>query len=174
MKLNINTKSRQDYETPNHDFEKIQKTLSLKFTLDLCASKNNSKCEWFVPVDVDLFSIDLKRARRFYHTDLWMNPPYQSGNKYEKGVADFLAKAEEIRTMCKSNVAVLVNSNITSAKYFSDIIGATESERKRNNIELYFPEGRIKFMLEKKECNSNPLASMVVLFKRGRKRRSWT
>jgi len=166
MRVNINTQSRQDYETPDHIFKQIQKTLGLKFTLDLCANKQNTKCDMYISENIDLFHIDLYKLSDLCNRDLWMNPPYRRNSKSEKGVADFLYKADEIRTRCKSNVAVLVSSNITSTKFFADIVGVTEEERRMNDIELYFVKGRVRFLLDKKECNTNPLASMIVLFRR--------
>lgn len=57
----------QEYETPNEIFEPLQKEFSIE--LDVCATKQNSKCDWFFTKESD--ALQLAWTKNF-----WMNPPF--------------------------------------------------------------------------------------------------
>ena len=50
---------------------------------------------------------------------------------------DFFFKAMEIRLL-GNTVAILSFSNITSNRWFDELVGNTEFDRANNEVELYF------------------------------------
>ena len=58
------------WETPNDLFAKLYEEFA--FTLDVCASKDNAKCEIF-------FSEDDDGLKQEWVGSCWMNPPYGRG-----------------------------------------------------------------------------------------------
>jgi len=157
----IKLSHKDDYETPKKVFEYIEKYyLKGTFTIDLCATSHNTKCKKFILPEVNLFSqCDFKNKVCF------MNPPYNKKSKNTRySFEDFITFAKTIRDTCNSTVAVLCFSNISSSKYFK-IIGETEEDRRRNDVELYFYPYRINFLDKGKPTGTPAFASMVVIFR---------
>jgi len=59
--------SEKDWETPSEIFDPLDKEFG--FTLDVCASDNNAKCERF-------FTIDDDGLTQRWDGVCWMNPPF--------------------------------------------------------------------------------------------------
>lgn len=81
-----NKEERDDWQTPQLLFDKLNK--QYQFTFDCCASKENSKCQYW--------SGDLKYYMFIQSKDIcWMNPPFSKAEelfqlffrKIKKGVA---------------------------------------------------------------------------------------
>jgi len=78
---------RDDWSTPVEVFATLSK--SHDFTVDLCASLQNSLCDFWVTEGVDIFSplgeeIVRNAARAFDHVEhpyAWVNPPYRGAGK---------------------------------------------------------------------------------------------
>lgn len=64
----------EEYETPNEIFEPLQKEFNLE--LDVCATKENTKCKKFYTKEDDALIQDWNRFGNF-----WMNPPFGRGLK---------------------------------------------------------------------------------------------
>lgn len=69
-----------DYETPWELFNPIDEVFA--FTLDVCASEENTKCKYYYDVEVNGLSCSWKDER------CWLNPPYTA-----KGIGQWLEKA---------------------------------------------------------------------------------
>ena len=63
-----------EWETPQHVFDALNK--EFHFTLDVCANKDNHKCEKYFDKDMD----GLKQ--NWSGEICWMNPPYGSTIKH--------------------------------------------------------------------------------------------
>jgi site-specific DNA-methyltransferase (adenine-specific) len=97
-----------NYETPDYLFDPINDIF--KFTLDVCASFENSKCKFYFSENYSALSnnwnIDLKNP-----TAVWMNPPYSRGN-----IDKFMKKAYE-QSLNNCTVVCLVRDDPTTAWY---------------------------------------------------------
>ena len=74
FKTKFETK-RQDWETPDSIFEPLNK--EFKFTCDVCATKENTKCKGF-------FTIEDNGLRQNWYGRCWMNPPFGEQSKWVK------------------------------------------------------------------------------------------
>jgi len=57
----------EEYETPKEIFEPLQKEFQLE--LDVCATKENTKCELFLTKEEDALT-------KNWNKNFWMNPPF--------------------------------------------------------------------------------------------------
>lgn len=64
---------RQDWETPDSLFEPLNQ--EFRFTLDVCATAENAKCERF-------FSVSDDALKRRWEGICWMNPPFGTQGKW--------------------------------------------------------------------------------------------
>jgi phage N-6-adenine-methyltransferase len=89
MSLNIanHTETRRDdWGTPVELFATLSR--SHDFVVDLCASLQNSLCDFWITEGVDLFSPlgqevvrNARRASKSAHPYAWINPPYRGAGK---------------------------------------------------------------------------------------------
>lgn len=124
-------------ETPQDFFDKLDK--KYKFSLDVCATKENKKCNNYFNKEID----GLSQSRT---PNCWkrMNPPYW------REIWKRIKKASEERmTVC------LVPAR-TDTKWFHDYI------YNKDDVEIEFIKWRLKFGWSK---NSAPFPSMIVIFK---------
>lgn len=126
-----------NWATPQDFFNKME-ILYGKFDLDVCADKNNAKCEKFYTIDDDGLNQE-------WNGKCWMNPPYG------RTIGKWVKKAAE----CGSEVVALLPAR-TDTRWFHDYINSN------SNAEVTFIKGRLKFGDSK---NSAPFPSMVVRFK---------
>jgi site-specific DNA-methyltransferase (adenine-specific) len=61
-----------EYETPNEIVEPLKKEFDLE--LDVCATRENTKCEFFFTKEDDAFSKE-------WNKNFWMNPPFSKDLK---------------------------------------------------------------------------------------------
>jgi site-specific DNA-methyltransferase (adenine-specific) len=139
--ININTdvmfsSKTDDWATPQWLFNELDK--EFKFTLDVCASRENSKC----PLYFDKQSNGLIRE---WIGCCWMNPPYG------REIGKWVRKAyEESQKAC--TVVCLLPAR-TDTKWFHEFI--------YNKAQIRFLKGRLKFGNSK---NPAPFPSMLVVF----------
>ena len=129
------------WETPQDFFDDLNKEFD--FTLDPCATKKTAKCSKFYTKEDDGLNKDLSNERVF------CNPPYGSEIK------NWVKKCSEE----KAEVVVMLIPARTDTKYFHDFI------YKKDNVEIRFIKGRLKFGGKQKLSGSAPFPSMVVIFK---------
>lgn len=128
----------EDWETPQSLFDQLNE--KYHFTLDVCASHENKKCERYFSKDQD----GLKQA---WSGVCWCKPPY--GRK----IAEWIEKA------VKSNATVVMLLPArTDTKWFHEWVLPYG--------EITFLRGRLKFN-EKTNKNPAPFPSMIVVFKDG-------
>ena len=126
------------WETPQDLFDKLNN--EFQFTLDVCATPENAKCDKFYTEEQD----GLKHP---WKGTVWCNPPYG------RGIGQWVRRAL-FASVSGSTVVMLLPAE-TDTKWFHDYI------YKRNNAEIRFIRGRLKFGGSK---NSAPFPSMVVVF----------
>ena len=126
------------WETPKDLFDKLNN--EFHFALDVCATPENAKCEEFYTKEQD----GLKQP---WKGTVWCNPPYG------RQIGEWVRRAF-LASVSGSTVVMLLPAR-TDTKWFHDYI------YKRNNVEIRFIRGRLKFGGNK---NSAPFPSMVVVF----------
>lgn len=126
---------RSDWETPDELFDPLNR--EFKFTLDVCASEKNAKCDKFFTEKMDGLS-------RSWDGACWMNPPF--GNK-----AAWVKKAYAESQRNGTTVVCLLPSR-TNTRWWHDYVMKSE---------VRFILGRPKF----KGCKHGlpqPLAIVVM------------
>ena len=124
------------WETPQDLFDKLNN--EFHFTLDVCATQENAKCDSFYTKEQDGLSQPWKGV-------VWCNPPYgkQIGSWVRRG---FFASLS-------GNTVVMLLPARTDTRWFHEYI--------YGKAEIRFIRGRLKFGGSK---NSAPFPSMVVVF----------
>jgi len=123
------------WATPQDFFDKLNEQYN--FTLDVCATPENAKCNKFYTKDDDGLAQDWKGV-------CWMNPPYGRGIKH------WIKKAyDESR---KGAVVVCLIPSRTDTIYWHEYVMKGE---------ITFIKGRLKFGDAK---NAAPFPSAVVVF----------
>ena len=123
-----------EWETPQDLFDGLNEEFD--FLLDVCATKENAKCENYFTKEDDGLSKDWRK-----YSMKWMNPPYG------REIGKWVKKASE------SGYTVALLPARTDTKWFHEYI--------YNKAEVRFLKGRLKFGNSK---NSAPFPSMVVIF----------
>ena len=128
------------WETPQSFFEGLNQIY--QFTLDVCATEDNKKCERF-------FSPDNDGLAQTWDGVCWMNPPYG------RNVTDkWVRKAFDESRSGHCTVVALLPAR-TDTKWFHNYIYEKEG------VDLVFIKGRLKFGGAK---DSAPFPSMIVVF----------
>lgn len=130
-----------EWETPWDLFDELND--EFHFTLDVCATRENTKCKKYYTKRDDGLSKNWEKEICF------MNPPY--GREISRWVEKAFVQPKD---MGESVVVALLPAR-TDTKWFHDWI----YER---GFEIRFIKGRIKFSESK---NSAPFPSMIVIFK---------
>lgn len=125
-----------DWSTPQDTFDELNKEFN--FTLDVCATQDNTKCDKFYSPEQDGLSQEWRGV-------CWMNPPYGRQIKF------WMAKAYT-SSLEGATVVCLVPAR-TDTAWWHDY--ATKGE-------IRFLRGRLKFGGSK---NGAPFPSAVVVFK---------
>lgn len=128
-----------NWETPQNFFDKLN--AEFHFDLDVCADESNHKCDKYYTKQQDGLTMPWKGI-------VWCNPPY--GREIGLWVRRAL-----FASVGGATVVMLIPAR-TDTKWFHDYI------YKRENVEVRFVKGRLKFGNSK---NSAPFPSMVVVFK---------
>lgn len=121
------------WATPKDFFDKMNAEFG--FNLDVCATKENAKCEKFYTEQDD-------GLQKEWGGGCWCNPPYG------REIGKWVKKASE------SNFCVMLLPARTDTRWFHDYI--------YNKAEIRFLKGRLKFGDCK---NAAPFPSMIVIFK---------
>lgn len=127
-----------EWATPQAFFDILD--MEFGFTLDPCATTENTKCKKFFTQEDDGL------LQSWDNEIVFCNPPYGTVLKH------WVKKASEAR----GGVVVMLIPSRTDTRYFHDYI------YKRDNVEIRFLKGRLKFG---GATNSAPFPSMVVIFK---------
>ena len=123
------------WSTPQDFFDNLNKKYN--FTLDVCATNENAKCDQYYTLDVDGLS-------QSWVGVCWMNPPYG------REICLWMKKAYE-SSLNGAKIVCLVPAR-TDTKWWHDYAMKGEIE---------FIKGRLKFGNAK---NSSPFPSAVVVF----------
>lgn len=135
--VHFSSKSNE-WETPQDFFNILDK--EFMFDIDVCATKENSKCKrWYEIRDNGL-------SKSWNDHRVWCNPPYG------REIGKWVKKASE----ATGGVVVMLIPARTDTKYFHEYI------YQKPNVEIRFIKGRLKFG---GHSNSAPFPSMVVIFK---------
>lgn len=141
MNTDVMFSSKTDlWSTPQNFFDKLNR--EFRFTLDVCALLENSKCEKFYSPDID----GLKQE---WGGRVWCNPPYG------RGIAEWVKKGFESVQDGTASVCVMLLPARTDTRWFHEYI--------YKKAEIRFVKGRLKFGNSE---NSAPFPSMVVIFER--------
>ena len=127
------------WATPQDLFDELNS--EFHFDIDVCADESNHKCDKYYTKEQDGLTMPWKGI-------VWCNPPY--GREIGQWVRRAL-----FASIGGATVVMLVPAR-TDTKWFHDYI------YKRDNVEIRFVKGRLKFGNSK---NSAPFPSMVVVFK---------
>ncbi|WP_243115148.1 phage N-6-adenine-methyltransferase [Intestinibacillus sp. Marseille-P6563] len=143
MDLSMNSEvmfsSKTDmWETPQDFFDALDQ--EFHFTLDVCATPENAKCERYYTPDDDGLS-------QPWNGVVWCNPPY--GREIGRWVL-----AGSIASVAQRTTVVMLLPARTDTRWFHDYI--------LGKAEIRFIRGRLKFGGSK---NSAPFPSMVVIFR---------
>ncbi len=139
MNSNVHFSSeRDDWATPWPFFHELDHEFS--FSLDVCATAHNAKCEQF-------FSPEDDALKRCWTGTCFMNPPYG------RGIGAWIAKAFEESQ--RGALVVCLLPSRTDTKWWHEYV-------MRAN-EIRFIRGRLKFDGHE---NSAPFPSAIVVFSR--------
>lgn len=136
--------SRQsdEWSTPQWLFDYLSKTYG-PFTLDPCATKENTKCEKYFTIEQD----GLKQSWSGHR--VFINPPY--GN-----IKNWVKKCYEEATSSYYTTAIMLIPARTDTKYWHDYV--------MKSYQIGFVKGRLKFGDSE---NSAPFPSAIVHFSAG-------
>lgn len=160
-----------NFETPEDLFERYRKKYNI--TIDVCATKNNAKCDKFISPEQDIF-------KTTWHETGWMNPPYNKpespckrsckkkkckkrgfhANEAIPGQIDFVKRAYDMAQMGYATTVCLLPAR-TDTELFHKYIWDETTNNTREGVTLDFLKGRLKFVGEK---NPAPFPSMIVVF----------
>jgi phage N-6-adenine-methyltransferase len=127
------------WSTPKEFFNNVNKQFN--FTLDVCASPENAKCEKF-------FTKEDNGIMQKWEGVCWMNPPYG------KGIGIWIEKAY-LSSKLGCTVVGLLPARTDTQWFHKYILGCAR---------IVFIKGRLKFGGSK---NSAPFPSMLVVWKKG-------
>lgn len=138
---NVLFSSKSDeWETPREFFTTLDE--EFHFNLDACATNQNRKCSRF-------FTSEDDGLNRPWSGNVWCNPPYSN-------IAAWVKKANYEANMGGCDVVVLLIPARTDTRWFHEYL------YKKQNVELRFIQGRLKFGDSK---NSAPFPSMLAILK---------
>jgi len=131
--------NKDDWETPQWLFDQLN--TEFQFTLDVCATPSNAKCQrYFSPEQDGLF-------QSWAGETCWCNPPYG------REVWKWVRKARHESSYYGATVVVLLPAR-TDVRWFHDYV--------YGKAEIRFLRGRLKFGGAK---NSAPFPSMIAVFR---------
>jgi phage N-6-adenine-methyltransferase len=136
--------SSDNWATPQDFFDKLNE--EFHFTLDVCATPENAKCERY-------FTPEMDGLKQEWTGVCWCNPPYSQ-------IKQWIQKASESASN-GATVVMLIPAR-TDTSYWHQYIWDTEHHRPRPGVEVRFIKGRLKFGGSK---NSAPFPSAVVIFR---------
>ena len=117
-----------EWETPNDMFAGLSTLYNVDYMLDVCATKDNTKC-------VNFFSESDNALRKSWKYDVWCNPPHSK-------TSDFVRKAYVEWKENNINIMLLIPTNTMSSNYWHQYI--------EGNAEYHPVKGRIHFLQDGK------------------------
>ena len=142
----LESKDTDEWETPDYLYKSMDDIYH--FTLDVCATDDNAKCDEYYTIAEDGLKCDWGRFN-------WCNPPYSRGQ-----LERWLKRAYE-ETLKGNTTVVLMPSN-TDTCYFHEYVWDERVNSWYRWIEtVYMVNGRLKFSDAK---NSARFPSMLVVF----------
>lgn len=134
------TSLTDEWGTPKDLFDKLNEIYG--FTLDVCASELNYKCEKYFTKEIDGLEQDWSKDV------CWMNPPYG------RDISKWMKKALD-ESLRGATVVCLVPSRTDTAWWHDFAVKG----------EITFLRGRVKFVsADGKATNPAPFASAIVVF----------
>jgi len=138
-----NIKVKDDYETPYDLYYDSCRKFNIFPTLDVCATKKNTKCKNYITEQED--SLLFQWEETFF-----MNPPYSR-------VSEFMKKAYYQHLKHNVEGMILIFAK-TDTKFWHSFI--------EGKAEVHFIKGRIKFLKNGfKTKNSAPYPSCFVIYR---------
>jgi len=138
-----NIRISDDYETPPNLFDQGCLKFNIRPALDVCATKENTKCKKFITEKEDSLTFE-------WNQTFFMNPPY---SKIEK----FMRKAYYQHLKNKVDGLILCYSK-TDTKWWHSFV--------EGKAEIHFIKGRIKFYKNGiKTQNSAPYPSVWIIYR---------
>ncbi len=131
--------NKYDWETPQRLFDQLN--TEFQFTLDVCATRENTKCRRFFSPEQDGLS------QPWGGEICWCNPPYG------REVGKWVGKALNESIWNGATVVMLLPARTDTAWFHKYIYGKAE---------VRFLKGRLKFGGAK---NSAPFPSMIAVFR---------
>ena len=137
--------SKDDWETPDELFNQLDKEFD--FDVDLAATKENAKCDFFISPEEDAFKQNWNMINGMIYSRLkaWLNPPYG------KGIIKWLEKCLE--ESAKGLTIVVLLPARTDTKWFHKFAKLTE---------IRFLPGRLTF---KGAPAPAPFPSLLMIFR---------
>lgn len=154
------SRKTDEWSTPDDFFAELN--CEFAFAVDVAATQENRKCEWYFGPDHalamlrDSLAVDWiaqLRLTRLPSMACWMNPPYSQ-------CREFIAKAaREAQRGC--TVVCLVPSR-TDTRWWHEHVWDAERHRPRPGVEVRFIKGRLKFG---GATAGAPFPSVVIVFR---------
>lgn len=151
-----------EWETPQALFDALHEKYN--FVLDVCATKENTKVDWYYWKQIDGLLSDWTAALinegLLYDGAIWMNPPYSNAKAWiEKAAKEAIKGATVVcllpyRPDTRAWFAYIWDS-VTIADF-------TVAYQPKKGVDVIAIKGRLKFNESK---NSAPFPSVVVVFK---------
>jgi phage N-6-adenine-methyltransferase len=152
------SKASDEWSTPQALFDALH--AEFNFMLDVAATADNAKCGPYFGPDNEVAcwrdALDIPWAMVTEGGTLWMNPPYSKCREFMRKAA---YEAEEGCT-----VVCLVPSR-TDTQWFHAFVWDAEKHQPRQDVELRFLKGRVKFGGAK---HGAPFPSVVIIFRGAR------
>jgi phage N-6-adenine-methyltransferase len=139
------SRASDEWSTPQALFDLLD--LEFDFTLDPCATNENTKCEDYCDAEMDGLSVPWVGHRAF------VNPPYSK-------LKSWLAKCAKERELGALSVALIPSR--TDTKAWHDYIWDQTTHCPRPGVEIRFLKGRLKFGAAE---NSAPFPSALIIFR---------
>jgi len=138
-----NIRIQDNYETPEDLYFDWCNKFQIFPTLDVCATKENTKCKNFITEQEDSLLFE-------WNETFFMNPPYSKVGKFMKK-AYYQYKKNQVEGM------ILIFAKTDTQFWHSFIEGKAE---------VHFLKGRIKFLKDGfKTKNSAPYPSCIVIYR---------
>lgn len=139
------SKDSDERATPDKLFKPLDE--EFHFTLDVCASGENYKCDTYHDKHTNGLAQSWKNEVCF------MNPPYSN-------IPAWLFKAEQ-ESIFNHAVVVSILPCDTSTRWFHDFLWIETLHRVREGVRLRFPKGRFKFGAN---TNTPMFATIIAVF----------
>ena len=140
-----------EWETPKELYHFIIHEVGFAPVLDVCATKENSKCLHHIWKELDGLNYE-------WTGDVWCNPPHSETSKW-------VEYANQQWRKNNINVVMLIPANTMSSIYFHKVVML---EKNSTKLVDFFPLlGRIRFLQNGKESEHKSRNSyIVVVFKK--------